>query len=267
LLRLEDILLQNGGYFEDNSYFCTRNSNNTTKLGMVLGKENDIHSISQTLSDVWELLTEEEQQLLVNLIKIKDCQKNEVIYHMGDEPTSLFCIVKGKVKLCKEGVGGRQQITRMVKPKEFFGYRASFVNQAYTTDAYAFEETILLYIPLPVAKKIITQNNAVSIYFLKELAFYLGMAEESTVNLTQKHIRGRLAETLIHLKKSFGLTEDGQTLAITASREDLANLSNMTTSNAIRTLSAFAQEGLVKIDGRHITILDEKQLVKVSEIG
>ena len=69
------------------------------------------------------------------------------------------------------------------------------------------------------------------------------------------------------MKKSFGLTEDGQTLAITASREDLANLSNMTTSNAIRTLSAFAQEGLVKIDGRQITILDEKQLVKVSEIG
>jgi CRP-like cAMP-binding protein len=155
----------------------------------------------------------------------------------------------------------------MVKSKEFFGYRASFVNQHYTTDAYAFEETTLLCIPLPVAKKIITQNNAVSIYFLKELAFYLGIAEESTVNLTQKHIRGRLAETLLHLKRSFGLTEDGQTLAIKASREDLANLSNMTTSNAIRTLSAFAQEGLVKIDGRYITILDEEQLVKVSEIG
>jgi CRP-like cAMP-binding protein len=186
---------------------------------------------------------------------------------MGDEPVCLFCIVSGKVKLCKEGVGGRQQITRMVKPKEFFGYRASFVNQPYTTDACALEETTLLCIPLPVAKKIITQNNAVSVYFLKELAYYLGMAEESTVNLTQKHIRGRLAETLIHLKKSFGLTENGQTLAIMASREDLANLSNMTTSNAIRTLSAFAQEGLVKIDGRHITILDEKRLVKVSEIG
>ena len=120
---------------------------------------------------------------------------------------------------------------------------------------------------MSVAKKIITQNNAVSIYFLKELAYYLGMAEESTVNLTQKHIRGRLAETLIHLKENFGLTENGQTLAIAASREDLANLSNMTTSNAIRTLSAFAQEGLVKIDGRHITILDEQQLAKVSEIG
>ena len=234
---------------------------------MILGKENDLTKIKQTLSDVWDLLTEEEQQLLEKSIKIKRYQKNEAIYHEGEEPTCLFCVVKGKVKIYKEGVGGRQQIMRMVKPKEFFGYRASFVGQSYITEAGAFEETTLLRIPLPPAKKIITQNNAVSIYFLRELAFYLGIAEESTVSLTQKHIRGRLAEALLHLKMNFGLVEDGHTLAITSSREDLANLSNMTTSNAIRTLSAFAQEGLIKIDGRRITILDEQALNKVSDMG
>ena len=65
----------------------------------------------------------------------------------------------------------------------------------------------------------------------------LGIADERTVNLTQKHIRGRLAESLLFLKESYGLEEDGSTLSIYLSREDLANLSNMTTSNAIRTLS------------------------------
>lgn len=234
---------------------------------MVSGKGNDILRIKQTLSDVWELLTEEEQLSLLNLIKIRRYQKNEVIYHEGDEPTCLFCIAKGMVKIYKEGVGGRQQIMRMVKPREFFGYRASFVGQHYITEAGAFEETILLRIPLPVAKKIITQNNAISIYFLKELAYYLGTAGETTVSLTQKHVRGRLAEALLRLKDNFGTTENGQTLAIKVSREDLASLSNMTTSNAIRTLSSFAQEGLVKIDGRCITILDEQHLTKVSELG
>ena len=155
----------------------------------------------------------------------------------------------------------------MVRVKEFFGYRSSFANQPYTTDAYALEETILLCIPLPVAKKIIIHNHAVSIYFLHQLAYFLGIAEENTVNLTQKHVRGRLAEALLRLKDSFGMVEDGQTLAITASREDLANLSNMTTSNAIRTLSVFAQEGVLKIDGRNITILDEEQLRQISNNG
>ncbi len=51
------------------------------------------------------------------------------------------------------------------------------------------------------------------------------------------------------------------------SREDLAGMSNMTTSNAIRTLSQFAQEGIVSVDGRKIKILDETELMKVSRIG
>ena len=234
---------------------------------MIAGKETDIQRIAQTLSDVWDLLSEEQQQLLVDRTQIERVEKNEVIYREGDTPTHLYCIVKGKVKIYKEGVGGRQQIVRLAKPKDFFGYRASFANQDYLTEAGAFEESTILCIPLKVAKWIITRNHAVAIYFLQQLAAYLGNANEQTVSLTQKHIRGRLAESLIRLKESFGLNEDGQTLAIAASREDLANLANMTTSNAIRTLSAFAQEGLVKIEGRKISILDEAKLKTISENG
>ena len=50
-------------------------------------------------------------------------------------------------------------------------------------------------------------------------------------------------------------------------REDVANMSNMTTSNAIRTLSQFAQEGLIAIDGRHVKMLDVKALERISRLG
>ena len=84
----------------------------------------------------------------------------------------------------------------------------------------------------------------------------LGVSDERTVNLTQKHIRGRLAESLLFLKDAYGLEEDESTLSIYLSREDLANLSNMTTSNAIRTLSNFAAEKIIAIDGRKIKLID-----------
>jgi len=61
--------------------------------------------------------------------------------------------------------------------------------------------------------------------------------------------------------------EDGSTISIYLSREDLANLSNMTTSNAIRTLSNFANEHLLAIDGRKIKIIDEEKLKRISKIG
>ena len=60
---------------------------------------------------------------------------------------------------------------------------------------------------------------------------------------------------------------DGYTLSIYLSREDLANLSNMTTSNAIRTLSLFAADKLVLVDGRKIKIIDEERLRQISRLG
>ena len=95
----------------------------------------------------------------------------------------------------------------------------------------------------------------------------LGISETRTVNLTQKHIRGRLAESLLTLRQTYGYDEDGATIALYISREDLANMSNMTTSNAIRTLSQFASEGLIAIDGRKIKLLDEEEIKRISRLG
>jgi len=61
--------------------------------------------------------------------------------------------------------------------------------------------------------------------------------------------------------------DDEATINVYLSREDIANLSNMTTSNAIRTLSTFASEGVISIDGRKIKILDKVRLDRVSKLG
>ena len=87
------------------------------------------------------------------------------------------------------------------------------------------------------------------------------------MSLTQKHIRGRLAESLILLAEKYGFEHDNTTLKVYMSREDIANLSNMTTSNAIRTLSTFANEKLITIDGRKIKILDLARLDRISKLG
>ena len=115
--------------------------------------------------------------------------------------------------------------------------------------------------------QIIRENQKFCYLFMIEMAKDLGRSDAKVVNLTQKHIRGRLAEALLTLKQNYGLDEDGATISMYMSREDLANLSNMTTANAIRTLSQFAQEGIISIDGRKIKILDEEELTKTSRIG
>ena len=41
----------------------------------------------------------------------------------------------------------------------------------------------------------------------------------------------------------------------------------MTTSNAIRTLSAFATDKIIAIDGRKIKLINEEELKRISENG
>ena len=223
--------------------------------------------LSASLAEVWRVLTEKERDVLRNNSTIQHFKRNELIYCEGDEPKDMMCLLKGKVKIYKDGVGGRSQIIRMIKPVEYFGYRAYFAKEDYVTAAAAFEPSLICLIPMSAITTLVTQNNDLAMFFIKQLSFDLGVADERTVNLTQKHIRGRLAESLLFLKESYGLEEDGSTLSIYLSREDLANLSNMTTSNAIRTLSQFSTERLITIDGRKIKIIDEEKLKKISKIG
>lgn len=224
-------------------------------------------NIPELIADMWSPLNEEQCEFLSNHFTIQSYKKNEIIHCEGERPTHLMCLLAGKVKIYKDGVGGRSQIIRMIKPVEYFGYRAFFAREDYVTAAAAFEPSVICLIPMTAIVTLVSQNNELAMFFIKQLSIDLGIADERTVNLTQKHIRGRLAESLLFLKESYGLEEDGSTLSIYLSREDLANLSNMTTSNAIRTLSQFATERLITIDGRKIKIIDEEKLKKISKIG
>ena len=221
--------------------------------------------ISEPLSDLLAPLNNEQREFLMNNYTIQTYKKNETIYCEGETPSHLMCLITGKVKIFKDGVGGRSQIIRMIKQREYFAYRAYFAKEDFVTAAAAFEPSVICLIPMTAITTLIAQNNDLAMFFIRQLSIDLGISDERTVSLTQ--IRGRLAESLIFLKESYGLEEDGSTLSIYLSREDLANLSNMTTSNAIRTLSQFATERLITIDGRKIKIIEEEKLKKISKIG
>lgn len=219
------------------------------------------------IAALWHPLTKAQRKVLLKSIKIRKFEKNEVIYRGSDSPRDLMCLVFGKVKVYKEGVSGRSHILRAIKSIDFFGYRAFFAEEDYKTSAMAIDDCEVAFFPIELIANMMKENNAMSMFFLKHLAKLLGTSDDRTVSLTQKHIRGRLAETLIFLKDCYGVEEDGVTLCIYLSREDLASMSNMTTNNAIRTLSAFAAEDLIEIDGRKIKIIEDKDLRKVSRIG
>ena len=223
--------------------------------------------LSSTLADIWRVLSEEEREQIKKNARFVHYKKNETIYIEEEQPHDLMCLLKGKVKIYKSGVGGRTQIIRMIRPIQYFGYRAFFAREPYVTAASAFESSTVCLISMELIENMLRKNGNLALFFIQMLSCDLGVADNRVVNLTQKHVRGRLAESLIFLKESYGLEEDGATINIYLAREDLANLSNMTTANAIRTLANFVNERIISLDGRKIKIIDEDMLLKISKIG
>lgn len=216
---------------------------------------------------IWEALTEQEKQLVYDDAELAYYKKNEIIHKDGETPAYIMMLISGKVRIYKEGVGMRSQIIRLLKPGDIFAYRALIAGDYYNSNASAFEACTLARVSKKLFIKLLQQNVSFCYQVMIMMARDLAISEVQTVNLTQKHLRGRLAEALLTLLDNYGLDEDGVTIGVYMSREDLANMSNMTTANAIRTLSQFSQEGLIAVDGRKIRILDETEMRHISKVG
>jgi CRP/FNR family transcriptional regulator, polysaccharide utilization system transcription regulator len=171
------------------------------------------------------------------------------------------------VKVFKEGVGGREQILKMVRQQGLIGYRVLFSDNTWSFSAAAIEDSVICVLEKNSLVKILKKNADLALKFIKVIAEELGVSNNRTVSLSQKHIRGRLAESLLILRDTYGYDADGKTIHVSLSREDIANLSNMTTSNAIRTLSNLVTEGIIGIEGRKISILDNINLEHICELG
>ena len=114
--------------------------------------------ISEDLAEIWSILDNDEKRLVIDNFTIHDFKKNQIIYAEGETPEYLWCLLKGKVKKFKDGIGGRQQILRLHRPVQYFGYRAYFAKEPYVSSAAAFEASTIGTVPLKLVEELIHKN-------------------------------------------------------------------------------------------------------------
>ncbi|HUX58779.1 MAG TPA: Crp/Fnr family transcriptional regulator [Bacteroidales bacterium] len=226
-----------------------------------------IEKCLEGFSSIFKGLNQKDKETITQHHTLATIKKGGYIFKEGEKPRGLICLATGKVKVFKEGVGGRRQILKMVRQKGFIGYHNIYSDRAWSVSAIAVEDSTVCIFDKGSLIKILKKNADLGLKFIKIISEELWFSNNRTVSLTQKHIRGRLAESLLMLRDTYGYEEDGKTIQVSLSREDIANLSNMTTSNGIRTLSNLASEGIIEMAGRKIRILESTNLEHISDLG
>lgn len=203
------------------------------------------------------------------LLRMAECKtsytikKGEPIFEEGEVTNGIYCVKDGVCKLSKLSDNGKDQIVKLVKPGELLGQRSMISDEPANLSAVALEDMEVCFIPRSEVMQFFTQNNQFSMNVMKTICEDLKDADDHMVDMAQKTVRQRLAETLIYLEETFGKNEDGS-LHIQLSREELAGMIGTATESCIRLLSELNKSKYVALSGKKITLLDKNKLKRLS---
>lgn len=192
-------------------------------------------------------------------------KRGTIIYREGSRLTGFYCVTKGIVKIFKTGIDGKEQIIRFAKRGEIIAYRSLLSQELACTTAKVIEETVLCHISYQTLLFLIQSNWQFSHHMLQIVCRELREANDYITDIAQKTVRERLAEVLLLLKGNFDL-DNQNTLQISLTREELANMVGTATESVIRLLSEFKQDKMIELQGRKIKFLDIPGLGKVANI-
>jgi CRP-like cAMP-binding protein len=192
-------------------------------------------------------------------------KKGTIIYREGSRLTGFYCVTRGIIKIFKTGIDGKEQIIRFAKKGDIIAYRSLLSQELACTTSKVIEEAVLCHIPYQTLLYLIQNNWQFSHHMLQIVCRELREANDYITDIAQKSVRERLAEVLLLLKENFEL-DNQNTLQISLTREELANMVGTATESVIRLLSEFKQDKMIELQGRKIKFLDIPNLRKVASI-
>ena len=204
------------------------------------------------------------------LLTLSDCKtshiikKGDAIFEEGENVNGIYCIKEGVCKLTKLSANGKDHIVKLVTRGELLGQRSMISDEPVNLSAIALEDMQVCFIPKTEVMGYFDKNNQFSLSVMKSICGDLKDADDHLVNLAQKTVKERLAETLLYLHDTFGKKEDNS-LKVVLSRDELASMIGTATESCIRLLSDFNKLGLIELNGKKIVLKDINALKKLAD--
>ncbi|MGJ8667279.1 MAG: Crp/Fnr family transcriptional regulator [Patiriisocius sp.] len=195
---------------------------------------------------------------------MKSVKKGETIFKEGERLNGVFCVRGGVSKLSKLSENGNDTIVKIATKGDVLGQRSVITQERTNLSAVALNNMEVCFIPQQHLQDSINNNPNFTKEILLHVASDLKFADNVIVDMAQKTVKQRVAQILMYLDENFGIDEDGY-IAMTLTREDIANVVGTAKEACIRTLSMFKKEGWIITDGKRIKLDDKKALYRLIE--
>lgn len=187
---------------------------------------------------------------------------NESIINIGEPVEGLYFITEGKVKILTSGINNTERIIRLAADGDILGHRGFGGTWLYSISAITLTPTSVIFLPIDIFNQAVKANPEFGFFMMMFFAEELRDSERLS---KQMPVLNLVASALYTNYKVFGFEKESQTkLSYTLSRKDIANKSGTTYESVVRSLAELNKEGIIKIDGKSIHILDLIRLKNMS---
>ncbi|MGB8491166.1 MAG: Crp/Fnr family transcriptional regulator [Bacteroidales bacterium] len=204
---------------------------------------------------------------ILDLCKFKEeraYRKGEIINHEGEKITDFKYLKSGLVKLFRRSYNGNEQVITITRPFEFVSNMSIFSEDRYRYTVSALEDSIVCSVKLEFIKRLFLQNGRFAYGLLTKISKLNDKIINQTLDIRQKNLIGRVAFVMLYFTNDI---YKSRVFDLPVSRKEIADFIGMSTANVIRTLSDFKKDGIIKVFGKTIEIVDIDKLEIIAKRG
>lgn len=186
----------------------------------------------------------------------KPLHKHDKLVKAGDKFNSLYAVRAGSFKSFVSSKDGEEQIIGFHFPGDIIGFDALRENahQSYTQ---VLETAMVCELPYETLDKMAVQFPKLRHQIMSFMSAEIKQDHDLMMLLNKRTAEERLIYFLAHLSKRFedrGFSPRQFNLSMT--RNEIGNYLGLTVETISRLLTRFQKEGIIKVDGKLITIID-----------
>ncbi len=210
---------------------------------------------------IFSSLSEAELDNVLPLLISRRLKKETVVFHEGDPASAFYLVRSGQVKIFKASRDGREQVFSILGEGQIFGDVPAFDGGPYPASAATMTGAEIYLIRRDDFQELVRRHPEIALRVIQVLGSRLRQALELVRDLSFKQVPHRLAGLLLKLGEEYGQeTEPGLLISLSLSRQDLADIAGTSRETVTRELKKMERAGLIAINRRRITIIDEAGL-------
>lgn len=185
--------------------------------------------------------------------------RGELLFAKGDLPTGFYLIMFGHVKLALSSNQGMEKVLQLFGPGQSFGEAVMFLERPYPVHAECLADTLLLHVPKQAIFEAIDADPAFARRILGGLSYRLHELVTDVEAYSMRSAAQRLVGYLLNLCDARA-GEDAPQVSLPTSKHVIASRLNLTPETLSRILHVLADEDLIVVEGRSVTIRDLDRL-------